>query len=388
VRSIISAGRTAVTLTFALNGVVVSAWVARIPQIKDELGLSDASLGVALLGGPVGLLLAVRFAGRIIGRWGSRAVTRTAGLLAALTLLPLGLAWNLGSLMVALAFSGACIGIMDVAMNAQGVAVERAYGRPLMSGMHGAYSVGTLGGALVGAGAAQWEVPVPVHLGIAAAVLALLLLAGTRGLLDRSADAPVSSDDSAGDSAVPVRVSLLTPILLGVVGFCAFVGEGAMADWTAVYLRESLGTGPGVAGLGYVGCAVAMTLGRFAGDRVVGRFGPVLVLRVGSVIAAAGLGLGLLGGAPVPAVLGFTLFGLGVAVVAPVTFSAAGNLPGVPAATGISWATSIGYSGFLAGPPIIGFVAEGVGLAWALAIPAGLAALITALAPLARTAAN
>jgi fucose permease len=175
-------------------------------------------------------------------------------------------------------------------------------------------------------------------------------------------------------------------IMLGVIGLCSFVGEGAMADWSAIYLRESLDTGPGAAGLGYAGCAIAMTAGRLAGDRVVARFGPVTVLRTGSLIAAAGLALGLLLAHPVAAVSGFTLFGLGVAVVAPVTFSAAGNVPGVPAAAGISRVTGVGYLGLLGGPPVIGFVAQGVGLAWALAVPAALAGLIVLLAPATATA--
>ncbi|CNF98681.1 integral membrane protein [Mycobacterium tuberculosis] len=174
--------------------------------------------------------------------------------------------------------------------------------------------------------------------------------------------------------------------MLGAIGLCSFVGEGAMADWSAVYLREDLGTGPGAAGLGYAGCAVAMTAGRLGGDRVVARFGPVAVLRAGALAAALGLGCGLAAGHPAAAVAGFTLFGLGAAVVAPVTFSAAGNLPGVPAAAGISRVTAIGYAGLLGGPPVIGFVAQGAGLGWALGVPVVLVGLIALLAPAAATA--
>ncbi|WP_241682754.1 MFS transporter [Actinomadura sp. J1-007] len=159
-----------------------------------------------------------------------------------------------------------------------------------------------------------------------------------------------------------------------------------MADWSAVYLRETLGTGPGLAGLGYAGCAVAMTVGRLAGDRVVARFGPVRVLRAGALVAALGLGAGLLADHPAAAVTGFTLFGLGVAPVAPVTFSAAGNLPGVPAASGISRVTAVGYLGLLGGPPVIGFVAQATGQAWALAVPVALVAMIVPLAAATSTA--
>ncbi|TDC82962.1 MFS transporter [Actinomadura sp. 7K507] len=381
--------RIAVTVAFVAHGLLSAAWVVRIPQIKEHLGLSEGSMGVALLGAPVGVVIAVRFAGRIIASRGSRATTIAAGIACAVSLVPLGLAWNLGALTAALLLLGASLGLMDVAMNAQGVAVERGYGRPLMSGLHGAYSIGTLAAALIGSWAAHAGVPVPLHLAVAAVALAALTAAGCRGLLDRSADAvpgppepPAPGERAPGErapAAAPSSRWLL--VMLGVIGLCSFVGEGAMADWSAVYLREDLGTGPGFAGLGYAGCAVAMTIGRFAGDRVVARFGPVPVLRAGSLTAALGLGLGLAAGHPAAAVCGFTVFGLGVAVVAPVTFSAAGNVPGVPAAHGISRVTGVGYLGLLGGPPVIGFVAQGVGLGWALAVPVGLVGLIVLLAP-------
>ncbi|MEU9025785.1 MFS transporter [Actinomadura sp. NPDC048394] len=415
--------RLAVTVAFVAHGLLGAAWVARIPQIKEHLGLSAGTMGVALLGAPVGVVAAVRFAGWIVHRWGSRATTVAAGTAGALSLVPLGLSWNLASLICSLVLMGGSLGLMDVAMNAQGVAVERGYGRPLMSGLHGAYSIGTLLSALVGSAAAHAGVPVPVHLTVAAAVLVLLLATGCRDLMDRSIDElpdpagtaldgvsetpdAVGAVGSAGAAGVAgagagavgaagagpgrrgsaARAARWPLIMLGVIGLCSFVGEGAMADWSAIYLRESLGTGPGTAGLGYAGCAIAMTAGRLAGDRVVARFGPVAVLRTGSLVAAAGLALGLLLGNPVAAVSGFTLFGLGVAVVAPVTFSAAGNVPGVPAAAGISRVTGVGYLGLLGGPPVIGFVAQGVGLAWALAVPAALAGLIVLLAPATATA--
>lgn len=386
--------RIAVTVAFTVHGLLAAAWVVRIPQIKEHLGLSEGSMGVALLGAPIGVVAAVRFAGRIVARWGSRATTIAAGIAGAVSLIPLGFAWNLGALIFALLLLGASLGLMDVAMNAQGVAVERGYGRPLMSGLHGAYSIGALLAALAGSGAAYAGVPVPLHLAAAAAVLTALLAVGCRDLLDRSADALPGLAEHAGPgeraAAAPAAggsSSRWLLVMLGVIGLCSFVGEGAMADWSAIYLREDLGTGPGFAGLGYAGCAVAMTAGRLAGDRVVARFGPVPVLRAGSLVAAVGLGFGLAAGHPAAAVLGFTVFGLGVAVVAPVTFSAAGNIPGVPAAAGISRVTGVGYLGLLGGPPVIGFAAQGVGLAWALAVPVGLVGLIVLLAPATSSAA-
>ncbi|MBT2209495.1 MFS transporter [Actinomadura sp. NEAU-AAG7] len=378
--------RVAVTVAFTVHGLIGVTWVPRIPQIKENLGLGEGAMGVALLGAPVGVAIAVRFTGSLVARLGSRTTTLLGGFAGALSLIPLGLAWNLGALLFALLLFGAALGVMDVAMNAQGVAVERDYGRPLMSGMHGWFSIGTLVAALVGSAAAHAHVPVAAHLPAATVVLAVVLLVGCRNLLDRSADLVPEAPPAAtgGDPPRPARRWLL--LTLGIIGLCSFVGEGAMADWSAIYLRENLGTGPGTAGLGFAGCAVAMTVGRLTGDRVVARFGPVRVMRAGSLLAAGGLALGLAAHDPVAAVAGFTLFGLGVAVVAPVTFSAAGNVPGVPAATGISRVTAIGYGGLLGGPPVIGFVAQGVGLGWALAVPVALVGLIFLLAPAAATA--
>ncbi|QFG25697.1 MFS transporter [Actinomadura sp. WMMB 499] len=387
--------RFAVTLAFAVHGFFTAAWMVRIPQIKDDLGLSEGTMGLALLGAPLGLVVAVRSAGALIGRWGSQAVTPASGAACAVSLIPLGLAGNLGALVCSLALLGASLGLMDVAMNAQGVAIERSYGRPLMSGLHGWYSVGTLLAALVGSAAAHAAVPVPLHFAAVAAVLTAVLLPGCRNLLDRSADAmPEPEPATPGGPGEPggpvrdgtVRTARWSLALLGIIGLCSFVGEGAVGDWSAIYLREDLGTGPGTAGLGYAGCAVAMTLGRFTGDRIVARFGPVRVLRAGSLVAAAGLGLGLAAHHPAAAVAGFTLFGLGVAAVAPVTFSAAGNLPGIPAATGISRVTGVGYLGVLGGPPVIGFIAQGTGLGWALGVPVALVGLIVLLAPATATA--
>jgi hypothetical protein len=247
-----------------------------------------------------------------------------------------------------------------------------------MSGFHGAFSVGAIAGALSGSLAAANAVPVAAHLSLMAVLLTVLLWTSCRALLvHSSADMPTSSQRDPGGLRAENRWILAR---LGLIGFCAFVGEGAMADWSAVYMRETLHAAPGAAGLGYAGCAASMTAARLAGDAVVARWGPSRVLRVGSCVAAAGLAGGLVAGSPAAAILGFGLFGLGVAVVAPVTFGAAGNLAGVPSAMGISQVTSIGYLGMLGGPPIIGLIAQAAGLESALLVPAGLAGVIAVLA--------
>lgn len=381
--------RRDITVVFFVHGAILSNWVPRIPLIKRELGLDDGALGLALLGAPMAVVVAVRIASWAVGRWDSRAVTRAAAVASCAALVPLALAVNTVSLWAALMLAGGALGLMDVAMNAQGVLVERGYGRPIMSGLHGSYSAGALAGALAGAIAARYDVRPLVHFAAAGAVLAGVVWVGSARLLRGGAEGPKAAEAEPAGKAGPARRSVAghggAVLLLGVIGLCSFVGEGAVADWSSVYLREELGASAGVSGLGYAGCAVAMAVGRLSGDRLVARFGPVNTLRVGSLVAGLGLGGGLLAGQEVVAIASFTLFGLGVAPVAPVTFSMAGNLPGTAPATAISRVTGVGYLGLLGGPPAIGFVAELLGLSGALVIPAALATLIVLLAGLVRS---
>jgi predicted MFS family arabinose efflux permease len=382
------AARRGVTTVFFVLGASYANWLPRIPLIKHDLGLSDGQLGITLLGSPVGVVIGVRVASWAMARWGSRPVTRVASLVVCAALVPIGAAWTMAALGAALVLIGAAMGLMDVGMNAQGVAVERGYGRPLMSGLHGSYSVGALCGALGGSAAARFDVSPLVHLAVTAGVLGCVVWFASGPLLPPGEE-PGQGEETGGDGRG--RRLLAGPgvavLLLGLIGLCSFVGEGAVGDWSAVYLRESLSASAGAAGLGYAGCSVAMAAGRLTGDRLVARFGPVTVLRAGSLVAAGGLAVGLLARSEPVAVAGFTLFGLGVAPVAPITFSAAGNLPGVSSSTAISRVTGIGYLGFLGGPPLIGMVADHASLGWALAIPAGLAGLIVLMAGTAAPAA-
>ncbi|MGC0422809.1 MFS transporter [Embleya sp. AB8] len=378
--------RYAALFVFFAFSAAVADFLARIPQFKEDLDLDDAQLGLALLGSPVGALVAVQLAGTAAGRWGSKRVARVSVTGGCLALFLPAFAWDLPSLAVGLLVLGALMGFTDVAANAQGVAIEQQLRRPIMNSLHGGYSLGGLFGALVGSGAAALGVTPRVHLSVMAGVLAVAVWAGSRALLGAADDPHVREPVSAADpdrAAAPAEGGLVrllagyrAVVLLALIGLCSFVGEGAVADWSGVHLRETLDSSAGVAGLGFAGMSVAMSVGRFAGDRVVERFGPVRVLRVGALIAALGMTLALVTPWPAVSVLGFTLFGVGVAPVAPVTFSAAGNTPGVPAAWAISRVTGIAYLGLLAGPPVIGFIAHRTGLTTALAIPAVLVAII------------
>ncbi len=361
-------------LVFFVHGVVIATWVPRIPAIKERLGLTEGSLGVALLGLAVGALLAMQLVGPLLGRFGSRPVTRAAALANAALLVAPALAWNLPSLLLALLLFGTSIGLLDTAMNAHGVVVERLRGRPIMAGLHGLWSVGGLVGAIsAGFAAHAGLAPLP-HFALAAAVLGVLAVAGTRGLLPATADrlgAPERRDGPGDDDAPRWGRAVL---LLGLVGFCSFVGEGTAADWSALYLRQ-LGASAGAAAAGYAAFSLAMATSRLLGDRLTARTGPVRLVRAGGLVAACGLGLGVAFAHELPAVVGFGLLGVGLAAVVPIAFSAAGNLGG-HGGVGIARVASLSYLGTLAGPPAIGFTAELLGLRLALVIPLVLSLVI------------
>jgi len=364
--------RWAVAAMFLVNGALLANWVARIPAVQQRLGLSAGALGIALLGMAIGALAAFPVTGLLIAHYGSRRVTTGAALVYCAAVPLPGLAPSLPLLMVALIALGAGNGAMDVAMNAQGVAVEARYGRPIMSSFHGLWSVGGFAGALVGGVAAGAGIAPFPHLLGAAVVLVIAALIASRWLL------PVAADAHSGAPAFarPTRALLG----LGVVAFCSALGEGAMADWSAVYLHTSLATSAAFAAAGYAGFSLAMTAGRLSGDRLTHRFGPVVLVRAGGLLAAVGLGVALVVGRAGPAVAGFALVGAGLSLVAPLVYSRAGRAPGVSAAAALAAVATMGYTGFLLGPPIIGAVAQALSLRDALGIIVLLGLAIAALA--------
>ena len=374
------AARRAVALLFFANGAVLASWVPRIPAAQQQLHLSVGMLGIALLGGPIGALIAMPLAGLLIGKYGSRTVVRVAGLCLCASLpLPL-LAPNLPLLMLALALLGASNAAMDVSMNAHGVAVERGYGRPIMSSFHAMYSIGGLAGAGAAGLIAGAGVDARVHLVGAALVLAALVLAAGPALLT-----DVKGEEQQGPAfAAPSRVLLA----LGVVAFCSMLGEGAMADWSAVYLRSGLGASAGFAAAGFAAFSLTMALGRLFGDWLTLRLGPVVVVRAGGTLAALGLAAALLVNAPFAGVVGFACVGAGLSCVVPNVFSAAGRAPGMAPGAGIAAVSSTGYFGFLVGPPVIGLISARVTLRGGLGIVVLLCAVMALLAPSVRTPSN
>lgn len=381
---------------FAALGVLGGVWAARIPAVKSGLGLSDGSLGVALMAAPVGLVLATLAAGRIVDRFGSSRPARLASVLVVVAPVGMGLAGNQAELMAALLAYGAVGGTLDVAMNAQAVRVERGYGRPLMNSFHGLFSFGILGGALLGGlSAGAGIAPAPTFAAVGLALLVTVLVAG-RALLpgpeiaaapevpagDRrppvpAADGPAGRRPPAGRSlrrwfgGITARVAIL-----GALSFCSLLGEGAVENWSAVYFRDSLGVAAGLAAAGLAAFSITMACGRLFGDRLAARIGPVPLMRGCGFLAAAGLGAGLLSHSPAGAVAGFALFGAGLSCTFPQLVSAAGHADPARPGSMIARVAGSGYAGGLTGPVVIGAAASLTSLPLALGIPVLLAGII------------
>lgn len=364
--------RLAVFAMFLTSGALFANWVARIPAVQGRLTLSEGALGLALLGLAIGALISMPVAGWIAARVGSHRVTKYAALAYCATLPLLAVAPNLLMLTFTLMIVGAANGALNVSMNTQAVAVEKLYRRPIMSSFHAVFSLGGMIGAICGAIIAALNFHPLIHFAGTAALFAVLVLVASVWLLPETVSA----------EAPPLFAKPTKDLLaLGVIALCVMLGEGAMADWSALYLKGTLGTSVGVAAAGYAAFSLAMVVGRLVGDRLIQLLGPKTILALGGMLAATGLGSALLVAQPVPTFIGLACVGLGFSTIVPVVFSAAGRARGTaPAGVALAAVTTTGYFGFLMGPPIIGFAAELMGLRIALWVVVVLSVLIAALA--------
>lgn len=369
--------RLAIGLAFLANGAVFGSWAPQIPLVQERLGLGPAVLGAALLAMAVGALCSMIWAGTAIARFGSAPVTRLTGIAMCLALPIVALAPNLAGLVAALTVLGAANGMMDVAMNAHAVAVETRLQRPIMSSLHGLFSLGGLAGAALGAVALTYLSP-EVHVLIAGPALAVLVLLASHYLLPGHVDVA-----DAGPHFVRPSRSALT---FGLLAFLVLMSEGAALDWSAAWLRLELGVDPAHAGLAFAAFAGCMAAGRFAGDFLRRRVGAVALVRGSALTAAAGFALAVVIATPSAAILGFACAGLGIANTVPVLFGAAGRLPDTAPGAGIAATAGIGYLGLLAGPPLIGLFAELTSLGTALGLLVLACGLVALRASLVRVA--
>ncbi|MGP3770925.1 MFS transporter [Streptomyces sp. SDT5-1] len=346
--------RYAVAAVFCIHGSVTGSFATRVPWIQEHAGVSAGQLGLALAFPAIGASLAMPLAGTVTHRFGARAGLR--GLLALWTLalvLP-SLAPNLLTLCAALLVYGATAGMSDVAMNALGVEIETRLDKSIMSGLHGLWSVGALIGSLGGTLAAHLGSDARLHHVLAAAVLTVAGLIVCRWVLDVR---PTEEEEAPPRFALPPK----SAVLIGAVGFCAVFAEGASLDWSAVYLRDVLGTSAGLAAACTTAFTLTMAVARIAGDAVVDRFGAVRTVRLSGVVATVGALLVVIAPNPGVAMAGFGLVGLGIAVVVPLCFAAAGR-SGPNPSLAIAGVATITYTSGLIAPSAIGTIADATSL--------------------------
>ena len=352
--------RRSVATVFAVHGAVSGSFATRIPWIKGNLHLGAGELGLALMAPAIGSSLAMPLAGRLVHARGHRAAVRMLLTLWCAALALPALAPDLPVLVLSLLVFGACAGTADVAMNAQGVEVEQRYGRSIMSGLHGMWSVGGLLASAVGVLAAGFGWDARLHLGVMAALLVCLAVAASRGLLDVR---------SAPEAEAPPRFALppRSAWAIGLVGFCAVFAEGASGDWSGVYLHGTAGASAGLAAASYTAFACMMAGARLSGDAVVRRLGAVRAVRLGGIVATAGGVLVVVARTPLPAIAGFALLGIGIAVVVPLCFAAAGRTGDSPSRS-IAGVATVTYTSGLLAPATIGWVAQGTSLSVSFAL--------------------
>jgi predicted MFS family arabinose efflux permease len=367
--------RAGVTAVFFVDGALFASWASRIPALSDRVGASTGVLGLALLAPAVGAVIAMPTVGRLLPGRSSRSFCRVAIAALMLAVLLPALARSVPVLAIALLLVGMANSTLDLVMNAQGMSIERRLGRPILSSLHAAFSFGGFAGAGLGALAAALNVAPLYHLAFAA------LLFGVPGLL---ATMPLLAKDEDADAEAPALRWSRVPrrlALLGAACFFCLVAEGGASDWSAKLVRDDLAGSAALGAIAYAVFSVAMGSGRLVADRLWKRWGSAGLLRRSGTLAALGFGLGLASGTPATAIAGFAALGLGLAGVVPTLFRAGADEPGVSTGPALAAVSSLGYLGFLAGPPLIGGVASLTSLRFAcgLLVLAGL--LVVALAP-------
>lgn len=369
------AARVATAGLFFAMGAAFATWASRIPDIQEAMNLSAAQLGGVLIGMPVGSLSSLLVSGALVTRFGSRNLTVLIAVLHVAVLPFIALAPTTWQLTLALVLFGNCENLLNIALNTQGVGVETRWGKPILTSFHALWSLGAMTGAAVGGVLAGLGVPPARHfllVGIAVAAAGVLAY---RFMLPTDDQPGGQKGEKQPLFALPDRPLLL----LGLICFACMLTEGAMADWSAIYYKQTL-TSAGIATTGYTAFTLTMALGRFGGDWLTTRLGARAMLTWSGLLIAAGTSLALSLPTPPVVVAGFMGVGLGVATVVPLAYSAAGRSTTMSAGLALSAVSTVGYTGFLLGPPLIGFLAEASSLRGALLLLVALGFLIAGLA--------
>ena len=367
------ASRAALASLFFGFGVVSGTWAARIPAVQHRLRLDDGELGLVIFSISAASVAVLPLAGWLVARLGGRTITVVGICISAVGLALGGLVSSLALLAPAVALMGAGFGIADVGGNAYGVALERGYGRPILTGFHAAWSFGLLAGSGLAGAAAALGVGTRLHFALAAAVVAAGAVASRPFL------------HTAHEDAAPGMRRFAWPrgplAALALICFCGMFAESGAANWCAVFLTGPARSSASVGAAGVVGISLTMAFARVFGDRLTELWGVAALTRRGALLGLAGVVLALATRSSVPAVAGFACIGAGVSMVVPAVFRAAGSVTGIAAGAGIASVAAAGYSGSVANGPAIGFVARGIGLTGALALLGVACALVAVLAP-------
>ena len=364
-----SQARWAVFTIFMLHGTLIGSWVPHVPLAKDRLDVGTGILGLALLAIAGGAVFAMPITGALINRYGSARITLVTGVLFALAFFGPTLAPTLLTFIIGGVAMGACIGSMDVSMNTHGIAVEKALKQPIMSGLHGAFSLGAMLGAFGGAALVQKFGPL-AQVTIVSSIMLVLHLTASQFLLPNSLDKGLSTSHFA----MPTKAT----IGLGLLCFLALMIEGSVMDWAAIMMRDKFVIDLGLAALAFGFYQGGMAVTRLSGDLGRKKFGAVNLITFSAILAAIGTTIALISPSPYLTFAAFAFAGLGVGNLAPVLFAGGGRLEPEAPGRGIAAVSSMGYAGFLAGPPMIGFVAQVTSLPLALGLTV-LASLIIAI---------
>ncbi|RZJ78976.1 MAG: MFS transporter [Flavobacterium sp.] len=364
--------RFAASLFFFAQGVCFASWASRIPDLKSAMNLSDAELGSILLALPLGQLLTMPISGRLTTIFGSRRMLTIGAPLYALGLSLLALSttgWHLGVFLFLFGISG---NICNIALNTQGVAAERYYGKPIMTSFHGAWSIGGFSGALIGLLMVNLGFNPFTHFVIIAILVCIHIFINYRFLVpgEKSTEAKKSSLFTKPQGVL---------VQLGIIGFCSMATEGAMFDWSGVYFKEIVEAPEKLVILGYASFMVMMATGRFLGDRVIAKYGRKRLLQVSGVIISFGMFMSVIYPQIVPATIGFMLVGIGVSGIVPMVYSIAGSNTKVSPGIALAMVSGVSYFGFLMGPPLIGYISALSSLRYSYAVIGCFGLLITVL---------
>jgi MFS family permease len=370
-----SRARIAITTAFIINGTVIGALYARIPDIKEQLDVSNSALGIALLCLPLGLLFGLGFSGKQSAKCGSAPVTYYSTYALAIALLIVGPVINYYTFCLTFVLFGACLATQDVAMNSHAIVLEHEADKRYMSTFHATFSMGALGGGILGGFFAQQKTTIMWQ----CAFIAMLIFLANFFVRNMFLSADLDKHAVEGKKKIK-RPKIF--IIVGLLGTCAAIGEGSAGDWGAILARDTFNATPFISTLPYICFSAAMVIGRLFGDRLATKYGPMNLIIGGGSIAGIGLGGGLLVGGIGGVVFGWFAAGIGLSIVVPMLFTQAGEIAKTrfegqfAPSEGVAIVSGIAYFGFLVGPPILGFLGDAIGLRWALMVPAILALIM------------